>query len=108
MARMTMIKIRFTWPLLIALLVALIIYLLRAHPSPQPKPKARRRPFVIDRDRNGHHVTGDDFAAETQRLDRDAAESAQTVYESARASGDETLERMQQRHAQRTARRARG
>ncbi len=108
-----MVKIHFTWPLLIALLIALIIYLLRAQPSPRPPPapKARRRPVVIDQEpaRDNHHApAGDDFAAETERLDRDAAERARTVYESARASGDEIIERMHQRHDQRNARRARG
>jgi len=105
-----MIHIRINWPTAILIALALLIYLLRAHPSPrpQPAPKARRRPFVIDRDRDGHHVAGDDFTAETERLDREAAERAQTVYESTRASGDETIERMQQRDDKRKARRARG
>jgi hypothetical protein len=103
-----MIHVRINWPTVILILLALAIYLLRAHPSPRPQPKPKaRRPFVIDRDRDGHHVAGDDYDAETERLDREAADRARTAYNDTEDEYADLKERMNARNDKRQFRSAR-
>lgn len=99
-----MIKLHFriTWPALILILIALAVWLMRdpapRKPAPRRRPQPRkarpdsRRPFVI-------HQTpdGDDYTAETERLDREAAESARTVFEESEAARETVIEELKTR-----------
>lgn len=79
-----MIKIRITWPLLILLMLALLVWLIRGQapkpakrrtPSPRPsRPRPTRGTVIIDQD-GSSTVHDRDYDAETERLDREAAEA---------------------------------
>lgn len=84
------VRLRITWPLLFALLLATILLIFRSPaqtattapaPSPRPRPMAQRarsrhvrRPDVIFK-------TAPDYDAETNRLDQEAAEAARQAYD---------------------------
>ena len=112
-----MIKLKITWPALLLLLIALLVWLARDPGSHKPqrrapiapsRPPRRRVPlhrqntddFVIDQD---GPVTSD-YAAETERLDREAADRARTAYEETARPYEEIKERMNQRNAKRRER----
>ena len=98
-----MIKLKITWPALLLLLIALLVWLARdpdTHKPAPARPPRRRVPlhrddFVIDQD---------DYAAETGRLDREAADRARTAYEQAARSYETIKERMNARNAERRQR----
>ena len=94
-----MITIRFNWPSLLIILLALAVWLIRVSDTPparspgksRPGPRAPRRPtraarpgVIIDMPAGDSRA---DYDAETERLDREAAEavSRDHVLHSARA-----------------------
>ena len=114
---MIKLHLRITWPALLLLLIALLVWLARdpgSHKSQrrvpvQPsRPPRRRVPlhrqstddFVIDQD--GPAIG--DYAAETERLDREAADRARTAYEETTRPYETIIERMNQRNAERRQR----
>ncbi len=106
-----MIKIKLTWPALILLLIALAVWLARDPGARKSAPKRsaaprpvsqRRRPFVIDQD--GPAASYD---AETERLDRQAADAAQTVFEESDRHNQTIIEELNKRNDQRKRRYAR-
>jgi hypothetical protein len=118
------IRIHITWPALLLLLIALLVWLARDPAcdkpgSPKPAPArpprresaARRVPrhrqntddFVIDQ---VDPVTGD-YAAETERLDREAADRGRQVHDETIRSYEDIKERMNARNAERRERNAR-
>ena len=104
-----MIKVNITWPLLMAFLIALIVYLARDpkphRPLPErrtpsrPTPRTSRRPIIIEQP-----SPVSDYDAETERLDREAAEAARTVFEESEAQRELIIERLNQRNDRRKAR----
>ena len=103
-----MIKIKLTWPALILILIALAIWLARdpnarkSAPSRRPAPPPRRRPFVIHQD-----GPATSYDAETERLDRQAAEAAQAVFEESDRQNQTIIEELNKRNDQRKHRYAR-
>ena len=113
---MIKLHLRITWPALLLLLIALLVWLARDPGShkpaqarpPRARPAARRVPlhrqstddFVIDQD--GPAIG--DYAAETERLDREAADRARTAYEETTRPYETIIERMNQRNAERRQR----
>lgn len=91
-----MLKIKITWPVVFMLLISLAVWLIRtssAQPAarkptrPTPRPATRnghrpRAPFVIDAEPHPADCAGDspDYAAETEALDREAADAARTAH----------------------------
>ncbi len=90
---------KLTWPALILILVALALWLMRDRPVTH----ARRRsstptaagPIIIDQTPAG------DYAAETERLDREAAESGRRTFDDQQAQFNDFKERMNARNEQR-------
>lgn len=78
-----MINIRVTWPLLILILLALLAWLIRGpagkpakHRAPSPRPPRPRPAAKVIIDQDGSSTRHDrDYEAETERLDREAAEA---------------------------------
>jgi hypothetical protein len=101
-------KIKITWPLLIVLLIALLAYLTRdpgrrsATPTRPSRPPRRTRPIIIDQAGPAR-----DYENETERLDREAAETGRRVYEQRQQEHESVMERMKQHNEQRQARYAR-
>ena len=102
-----MIKIKLTWPALILILIALLVWLARdpaSHATGTHKPTSarrrpasqQRRPFVIHQD--GPASSYDD---ETERLDRAAAEAAQTIFEESDRQNQTIIEELNKRNEQR-------
>lgn len=97
-----MIKIKLTWPALILLLIALLVWLARDPGARKPTPSRRRpaspprRPFVIDQDDPARA-----YDDETERLDRQAAEAAQAVFEESDRQNQTIIEELNRRNEQR-------
>jgi hypothetical protein len=103
-----MLKLKITWPLALLILVAIFAWMIKAsepaRPSARQESRPRRTPrrrsparnghsaretFVIDVDPHPFDAAGgtnpDEYDAETERLDREAAEAARAAH-SARQS----------------------
>ena len=104
---MIKLHLKLTWPALILLLIALAIWLARdpashATGARKPAPARRRpasqsrRPFVIEQD--GPASSYDD---ETERLDRQAAEAAQAIFEESDRHNQTIIEELNKRNDQR-------
>lgn len=103
-----MIQIKVTWPALILLLVALAVWLARdpgqrqpapVYQSPSRPPRTARRPIIIEQP-----APASDYAAETERLDREAADAARLVFEESTRQHQTIIEELNQRNDRRKAR----
>ena len=78
---MIKLKIRITWPLLFALLLAALIYLARDPGQHQPAHAGRpARSHPLHRSPQREH-DGSDYDAATRRLDEEAASAGQPVFD---------------------------
>ncbi len=100
---MIKLHLKLTWPALILLLFALLVWLAR-DPGPRPTRSMPRRsstrpaprgPIIIEQS------PADNYAAETERLDHEAAESGRRTFDEQQEKLDAFKERMNQRNAQR-------
>lgn len=95
-----MLKIKITWPVVILILFAIAAWLMRSQQPTQPA-RSRRTPrqtIILNGD-------GDAYDAETDRLDREAAQAGRATYETESDRYTRTINRMRKRNAERYANR---
>lgn len=101
---MIKINLHITWPALILLLIALLVWLARDPGARKSAPKRRTAPWPASQPRGPiiiEQPPASDYAAETERLDREAAESGRRTFDDQQAQFNDFKERMNARNEQR-------